>query len=600
MSTLALLVGLAALVATSFGQYTESEETVWSSVAYILSGESTPLRGSASASGSTLTPLGAQQMLQAGSVFRARYLTLNGNLTEAQSRLTTQAPIKDIELSAIDNSQLNIAATDDMRTSTSAQAFMQGLYPPAGQSVSNDSGGIAAAQLANGSILDFPLGGYQYPNIQTLSSLDPMSIWIEGHANCPEYQATNYAFHGDTTVQQSYNQTLAFYRALWPRVFAGAFTYNMANYYFADELYDYAQYQWNHNPAIVDVMAEDELDLLRTLASLQQRDQNGNLSYSGFVKGDMIRAVAGRTLAARIVALFKSHISYDGQASKLNLLFGPREPFVSFFALSGLDSGVSGSVFRTLPDPGAAMVFELFSLGAVDSSVLPAEDDLWVRFRYRNSSDESAPFVEYPLFGNGPSKSSLPFLTFVSQMQDFGLDSLSGWCETCGSASLYCTALIEIDGGVGSGGASSTSNPLSPAAAGAIGALVTLGVLGLVFLAAVCFGGVRFHRREPARRDSGGFRGPETKAGDPDVLVSRSGARHERAGSWELRGGGEEDVVTRPAAAVAAGASTGAGAAVTSKESAGSDAKTGTWWKNAEDDAISVMHDAPVKPREDV
>jgi hypothetical protein len=164
------VVSLALLLASVSAQV---QEHVWSSVAYLLYGDRTPLLDSVPAS---LTPLGAHQLFSQGSMFRARYLDASA-FTGGENAVTTHAPIYAIETHAIDNAQVSIFSTTDEYVSASAMAFMQGLYPPSNQTASEGSSGIGAAVLANGSMIDFPLNGYQYPNIQTLSVLDPNAIW---------------------------------------------------------------------------------------------------------------------------------------------------------------------------------------------------------------------------------------------------------------------------------------------------------------------------------------------------------------------------------------------------------------------------------------
>ena len=176
MATLALVISLGALVASSSAQSTGDTETVWSSVGYIFYGERKPLPSSHTGS-PALTPLGAQQMYEQGTMFRARYLSQNANLTAVAENITDYAPIQGIEGNAIDNTQLYIASSTDEWTAESALAFMQGLYPAAPQTYSDNGGGMDGAVLADNTLLDYPLNGYQYPKVQTLSILDLNYIW---------------------------------------------------------------------------------------------------------------------------------------------------------------------------------------------------------------------------------------------------------------------------------------------------------------------------------------------------------------------------------------------------------------------------------------
>lgn len=159
---------LALLAGTSSAQAVD--EHIWSSVAWILHGERTPLWGPYNEP--ALTPWGAQQMFAQGSLLRARYLDQDENESN-----TVYAPLVGIERNAIDNSQLNILTGTDQFMAASAQAFAQGLYPPITQAFSAGAGGMDAAVFPNGSIANYPLGGYQYANMRTASNLDFESIW---------------------------------------------------------------------------------------------------------------------------------------------------------------------------------------------------------------------------------------------------------------------------------------------------------------------------------------------------------------------------------------------------------------------------------------
>ena len=156
------------LVASSSAQ--SSSEHVWSSVAWVLHGERTPLWYPTPYP--ALTPLGAQQMFSQGSLLRDRYLRKDTDEQDA-----TYAPIVGIEANAIDNTQLSILTNTDQYMVTSTQAFLQGLYPPIEQAFSEGAGGIEAAQFYNGTVVNYPLGGYQYPAFRTASILDFESIW---------------------------------------------------------------------------------------------------------------------------------------------------------------------------------------------------------------------------------------------------------------------------------------------------------------------------------------------------------------------------------------------------------------------------------------
>jgi hypothetical protein len=413
---------------------------------------------------------------------------------------------------------------------------------------------------------------------------------IDGKATCSKYYESTLDFTDDPVAVQVHDQTLGFYQRMYESIFSGAFPVSMANFFYASDLYEYAAYQWNHDNNTHTKMNATDLATLAMYAGLQQRDLNGNLSVSGAAQGDMIRAVSGRTLAAKVLATLKLNMASNGSSNKLNLMFGSYDPMIAFFALAGLVNGPSGDDFDPLPNPGAAMVFELFSNGGNGS--YPAAHDLWVRFLYRNSSIPDAPFVEYSLFGNGNSQSVLPYNDFNSGMGAIALDGVAAWCNTCGSINLFCSGLQSNSGG--SSGSPSTggvtgsnSGRLDPVVAGAIGAAVTCGLVGLLLLVAILLGFVNLSTSRERRNSSlGGFKGAEKMASDNDVSYAKSGVRHERTGSWELRNGGTK-------AAEEGVASVDAGAVVDKDR-----ARSRT--RSVDDDAISVMGATPVEPRQSI
>lgn len=364
-------------------------------------------------------------------------------------------------------------------------------------------------------------------------------VRLEGHVACTEYYQATSNLRSDTLVDRAYNASLQHYQDLWSTVFAGTFHMSEVNLDHAYELYDYASFQYNHNATIRSSLSLDELNWIGQFASLQQFSQNGNLTVSGSQRGDAIRAISGRTLAGKVLSQFQGQISSKGAINKLTLMFGSFEPLLAFFSLSSLSHGHSSNLFQDIPLPGSAMVFELFSVDS-DISSYPTNEDLWVRFLYRNSTDPEEPLMEYPLFGRGYSESSMKYNDFLSAMDSFAIRDLSVWCDVCDSPILFCAALEDnASGWIGSAPTTSSKAvaSLSPVVAGVIGAVMAIATIALAATSAAVFGGIRIRRADTGRKDSlGGFKGGERMASDKDVSVANSGAKHERVGSWELRG----------------------------------------------------------------
>lgn len=221
-------------------------------------------------------------------------------------------------------------------------------------------------------------------------------------------------------------------------------------------------------------------------------------------------------------------------------------------------------------------MFELFSYtnGSAAAS-FPDENELWVKFYFRNGTPSENQLQSYSLFDLGPSLGEMTWTEFESQMSEIVVSDVGDWCTLCGAVNLFCQAFNSSQGdaavrswldgtGAGSGGESG-GNAMQPAVAGVIGAVVALGVAGLLFAAAMLVGGLRFHRRQGRKgSDLGGFKGGRKMASDQDLTIPKGGAvvgasvetgpaspsgGHERVGSWKLKqaeAGGKMSMSARP------------------------------------------------------
>lgn len=142
-------------------------------------------------------------------------------------------------------------------------------------------------------------------------------------------------------------------------MFFAAFPRSETNFYNAHELYDYAAYYWNHGNGTGVAITSDDLEALRQLGWQEQSLKYG-LAESA--QEDPSFAIAGRTLASSVASIFVENIESRGERNKLNLAFTTHEPFLSFFALANLTVGPSSHLFSQLPNPGATLTFELFSV----------------------------------------------------------------------------------------------------------------------------------------------------------------------------------------------------------------------------------------------
>ena len=525
------------LVVLVHGQV-NANETIWSSVILTRYGDRTPL---ISQDQSVLTPLGAQQLYSSGAMFRQRYIA------PSDDNVGSDHVIDGISTYEIDSTQVFTMSTADQFVVASAQAFIQGLYPPLNLSSShpvlNDM-----SILANGSNIDFPLGGYQYPQIYTTSPVDPNSIWIAGDVNCPIYDSTASLYFSTSQYQQLANETQAFYNKFQDEIFSGELPSANIDYHNAYYVFDYLNYGFTHNRTVKNLVAATDLDQARTLADQWEFAINGNTT-AGRDTGDRIQTVAGQTVAAEILGLFFNNIETGGQSSKLNLLFSSFEPMIAFAALAGLPA--EDANFYGLPDYGSSMVFELFSSDSTSKGSFPDPSQLSIRFLFRNGTNASANLDTYPLFGRTDSSLVMNMTDFVSEMENIMIAGVGDWCNACNSGSVFCAAYTNSSSNSSTTGSGTSlsggtaSHSMKPAVAGVIGAVISLVLAAIILAGVMLLGGVRMYRTNAKRRsDLGGFKGGEKLASDQDLTIPKAAAGasvvkgHERIGSWELAQGG--------------------------------------------------------------
>jgi hypothetical protein len=144
-------------------------------VAFIRTGERTPLIASDTPK---LSALGASRMYQLGQAFRGRYIDGDSGNT-----LLGKEPIIGLSTNILDSNQMLVQALNAPYVIASSQAFMQGLYPA--YSITGSSYADSTSILSNDTAINYPLDGYQYAPIDSISEFDPNSVYMAGQQNCP-------------------------------------------------------------------------------------------------------------------------------------------------------------------------------------------------------------------------------------------------------------------------------------------------------------------------------------------------------------------------------------------------------------------------------
>lgn len=143
--SLALAIAVAAtvlLTPTARAQDSNAQYTVWSSVVFQRTGERTPEVIGDGDIPITLTSIGANQAYEAGAWFRRRYIdaAIPSNRNGTNGAFDNGAPIWGLNADIYNNLETYAMALDQQWNVATANAFLQGLYPPFSPS-SNDSVG---------------------------------------------------------------------------------------------------------------------------------------------------------------------------------------------------------------------------------------------------------------------------------------------------------------------------------------------------------------------------------------------------------------------------------------------------------------------------
>ncbi|KAL2156754.1 hypothetical protein VTH82DRAFT_1500 [Thermothelomyces myriococcoides] len=375
-----------------------------------------------------LTSLGARQVFQVGSFYRSRYLS-----SSSPHRIQNISEFEHVP------AQVWASAPDTSVLLATANAFLQGLYPPLGDIKPS----LAAQELANGSSVEGPLTGYQYVTLHGINDDSPETIWIKGDDDCPAVKAASDDFKGSTEFQARLASTREFYKSLYPYVSNVYSSPEELSYEKAYDIFDVINVAKIHNTSssAVENVTDEQMFQLRTLADSAEFGLNFNASQPD-------RSLHAQTFIASVLDHLNKTVTSADRNPKLTLLAGSYDTFLAFFGLAGLID-VSPD-FYGLPEYASTMVFEVFTPDDDDGDVdidedgdgpLPDTDALRVRYLFRNGTDGA--LRAFPLFGGRTTDDEDPSMSwadFVRAVQAVGVDSPAEWCIRCRSPAVFCAA----------------------------------------------------------------------------------------------------------------------------------------------------------------
>lgn len=452
-------------------------------------------RTSKSTPPANLTTLGLEQVYTSGSYYRNRYVA-----SDADRR------IHGINSDLVKQSQITASAPSDTVLQNSAQGFLQGLYPPVGET-------LGSSTLRNGTVVQSPLNGIQFIPLETVTTgtNSENAAWLQGSTNCANAQISSNNYFQSAEYLETLDRTQGFYNGVSPMI-NRTFTSAQTSFKNAYTIFDLLNVASIHNSSAdfpnADLLTDETFFQLRTLADQHE----WGLAYN---ESEPIRAVTGSIIANEVVEALNGTITGKGK-NKLNIQFGAYAGMMSFFGLANLT--LVDPDFYGVPDYASTLVWELVTNATVgsSSSEFPSTDDISVRFLFHNgtTSNASEP-VEYPLFGT--DRSPLPWSDFVSGMNKFSIKSQKEWCSACGNSTGVCSpeSLGESEASSSSSSDSSTesgSGGISKAVAGVIGAMVTLALILGVELLIVLVGGYRLISKKRLARPESNV-APESQTG---------------------------------------------------------------------------------------
>lgn len=162
-----------------------------------------------------LTSLGQEQVYSSGNYYRNKYVASDAT-----------SPIYKLSDDIAVASQMAITSQVDTVLQSSAQAFMQGVYPPVST--------LSTETLANGSSVEGALDGYQYIPINAVASASSSSNaenneWLQGGSGCGNGVVSSNNYLVSTEYLSTLDSTKDFYADLLP-VINSTFTSSQANF----------------------------------------------------------------------------------------------------------------------------------------------------------------------------------------------------------------------------------------------------------------------------------------------------------------------------------------------------------------------------------
>ncbi|KAG0696629.1 histidine phosphatase superfamily [Suillus ampliporus] len=336
------------------------------------------------------TPLGAVESHQLGCYLRSTYLNPS-----------SPSHIKGIHADLVQNDQVIVhakAGGEGNAIFDSAIAVLQGLYPPNSNNL---------IELANGTKIVTPLGGYQYVPVEMAPS--GVDRALEPWTECPAFEQHITDVYASQGFKETAKSAERFFDVVRDYVFGRPTTFENA-------IYDYINSQLTHNQTYAYRLPPTLVEQAHGYANYHENAIFSDKEIGG------IGNIAGRTILHPILHSLE-RIAFDDDPLRLLLLETSYQPFISLFHMMEMVN--EHPQLAAIPNHASALAFELLR-GP------PPELREFLRIKFKNGT--SGEFETYPIFGH---KGDIAVTEFLYRLENFAISSQKQWESACGVHSGY-------------------------------------------------------------------------------------------------------------------------------------------------------------------
>jgi hypothetical protein len=404
-----------------------------------------------------VTPLGLNEETLTGQYLRSVYLNES-----------SPSVITGVNTTIADPTQITIVGDASAGSSVimiSAEAFMQGLYPP------NPNYNVT---LANGTTIVAPQGGQQFSEI--LSAQNSLEAWL----NCAPFTAATTEFYQSAGFNQTQQEWAGFFETIpqFVDIRTGTNLENMFN------IFDFMNVNFVHNATFAKLLTSQAPDLLpqaRYLAayheygvfSSPQLDGIGNIGMREMLPG-ILEGINSITNSSNPLKIYYNAVSY--------------KPFYPLFRMTNAVD--QSPELLGLANYASSAVIEVRQSSSGGEPVL--------RLLFKNGTEDEA-LTTHNWFN---TTGDIPVSTFVNYLAPVAINTTADWCTVCSNTQdRGCDAIAAAASQAAV--ADRVHQPIGPVGAGFLGAGLTLFVALCMLAMLFLLGKLSFGKGRPRSHHSG-------------------------------------------------------------------------------------------------